>query len=153
MKNKMDKPLTGYLALFGFTVLSVANILILIFSFNPELNNLTQVLFGFFSSLTMFPHFLLEIADYEISFITVCMCLLILCIDSAYFVLPFITLRKSSKNINGVLMLILSIDILPMFLIMFGMPIVAIVNILFKIVLIALCGMNIKWYNENYELI
>ena len=25
MKNKMDKPLTGYLALFGFTVLSVAN--------------------------------------------------------------------------------------------------------------------------------
>ena len=101
----------------------------------------------------MIPYFIIEIAGNEISVLSVSMYLFIAMIISAYLVLPSIALKRRSKTINGILMVVLFIDIVISMPMLFSNPIIGVINISIKVCLMFLCLRTIKWYNENYEIV
>lgn len=148
-----NRPLTGYLLIFGLAFISIANIILCILFFNTETNFLIDVLHCFFIGWTILPYFILSILKNEISATTIIMYVLISCVSLVYLTVSIIALRKPSKGVNGLLILILSIDILLVLPMLFDTVIIGIINISMKAFLIFLCTHNIRWYNENYELL
>ena len=150
MKRIKNNPVTAYYLTIGFALLGVMNIIHLVFYlFN---NTFYSYLFELFSiSWTYFPYLLIEILDNEFSLLTIFMYLFITLMIFAYVALPVFALKKRSKNINGVLAVILFFDILFTFPILFSEPVIGLINISIKAFLMFLCLKNIKWYNENYD--
>ena len=156
--KKSNNPNTGYLSIICFLLIVIFNcsfLFVHIFTEGAVFadGNIEPLFELFFISWTLIPYFIIEIAGNEISVLSVSMYLFIAMIISAYLVLPFIALKRRSKTINGILMVVLFIDIVISMPMLFSNPIIGVINISIKVCLMFLCLRNIKWYNENYEIV
>lgn len=147
----MDKtrPVTSYLMLTCFFLFCFANI-ILYFCEIISFDALSEILYCFYIGWTGLPNLILAILEHEEPLADIFMYIIIAAILCVYIILPVIAHRKKSKGINGVLIVILSFDILFSFMIVLAVPLGGIINIILKCILILFCALNIKWYNENY---
>lgn len=151
MKRINNNPVTAYYSTVGFALLGAIN---LVFVIIHLINNAfhSQLLYLFSIGWTIIPYFIIEIADNEFSLFTLFMYLSIILIIFAYVALPVVAFKKRSKNINGVLAVILFFDILFTFPALFSEPVFVLLNIFIKSFLMFLCLRNIKWYNEIMKL-
>lgn len=149
-------PITSIILIIGINMINIANIIILInrlfFFSGYDLLSFMNMIGCFIIGWTLIPYFIIEILDNEFTVFTILSYAIILATIVVYSVLPIVARIKCSKNINGIIILLLSIDILISSLMLFSQTIIGIINIFIKAALIFLCVKNIRWYNENYEL-
>ncbi len=145
------KPFTSYILIIGLFLVCIANMIILIINLYSKAYSIVEPLYCFFISWTTIPYFILSFLKDEFILIILLYTLILLIIIS-YLLLAIVSYKKNSKTINGALILIIFIDIILSFPMLFSTTIIGIINIAIKCLLILLCINNIKWFNNNYDI-
>lgn len=152
MKRINNNPVTAYFSIVGFALLGAINLVfVIIYLLNNTFHS--HLLYLFSIGWTIIPYFIIEIADNEFSLFTILQYVFIILLIFVYVAFPVVAMKKRSKIINGILAVILFLDILFTFPALFSEPVFVLLNIFIKAFLMFLCLRNIKWYNENYEIV
>lgn len=143
----MKKSITVYLSTILLNILVIDTILSLIFTY-LHISSFGEFLSCFFINITIFPVFILEIIDYELSVACIFNFILLIAIIIFYLYLAWSTYFKASKNKMGIIVLLLSIDILCSFPLILSNMLFGTINVIFKVLIIICCVKNIKIYYD-----